>query len=345
LGGRERATPRSLRASALAGFGGWLAWVAGTRPDPLSDAWAEALVLFAALVVVPLGFVATGISRFAARILPYASFSLIASLSLARGLWATALALPWLAVTLVAALEGVRRALAPKTPGAAETARIAALVFLPIGAGWLVLARFGARPLGFSDSIVLLTAAHFHYAGFALPAVVGSVVAALGRARSIDRIAVWLVVSGVPLVAAGITATQLGTTAALEPVAAWVMAAGGALTAWLELELARVDRKRRALLAGSAAALGFGMILAALYGARSWLAIAALDIPWMRVLHGTANAFGFALLALLAFASADDADAAGPDLEGADEDGDRDGGGGEGDEQHGPAGVQAADRL
>ena len=59
MGGRERATARGLRGPALIGFGGWLAWGLATRPHPLSEAWAEALVLFAALVLVPLGFVVT----------------------------------------------------------------------------------------------------------------------------------------------------------------------------------------------------------------------------------------------------------------------------------------------
>jgi hypothetical protein len=41
------------------------------------------------------------------------------------------------------------------------------------------------------------------------------------------------------------------------------------------------------------------MALAALYGSRAFLPVSWLDIPWMRALHGTANAFGFALAGLL----------------------------------------------
>jgi hypothetical protein len=330
------------RAHALVGSGAWLAWMLAWRPAPLSEAWAEALVLLAALVVVPLGFVptlehrATSIARGVVRAQPFVAFLLIAAHTLDRGALAAALALPWLALAAGGALDGGLRLLDPRERSAPKLAHAAALIFFPIGAVWLVFARFGARPLGFSDSIVLLTAAHFHYAGFALPIAVGSAVAALARSRTLDRIAVGLVIAGVPLVAAGITATQLGTSAALEPVAAWTMAAGGALTAWLELEVARVDRRRRVLLGVSALALGFGMLLAALYGARFFVPIAALDIPWMRALHGSANALGFALPALLAWSSADDARRPGPDPERADENNERDGSGGKRDEQHGP---------
>ena len=49
------------------------------------------------------------------------------------------------------------------------------MLYLPIGAGWLVLYRLGVRPLGFADVIVLLTGVHFHYTGFVLPIVAGMV--------------------------------------------------------------------------------------------------------------------------------------------------------------------------
>jgi hypothetical protein len=44
----------------------------------------------------------------------------------------------------------------------------------------------------------------------------------------------------------------------------------------------------------------FGMGLALLYAARGqMLPLPWLDIPWMRALHGTANALGFALCGAL----------------------------------------------
>jgi len=46
------------------------------------------------------------------------------------------------------------------------------------------------------------------------------------------------VVVGVPAVAVGITATQLGAPPLLEYLAAWLMAASGAVAAWLHLRLA-----------------------------------------------------------------------------------------------------------
>ena len=47
-----------------------------------------------------------------------------------------------------------------------------------------------------------------------------------------------------------------------------------------------------------------GMVLSTLYGLRFFDVLPGLDIPWMRALHGTGNALGFALPALMAWTQA-----------------------------------------
>jgi len=42
-----------------------------------------------------------------------------------------------------------------------------ARIDLAVGGAWLVASRLGMRPMGIQEPIVLLTAVHFHYAGFA----------------------------------------------------------------------------------------------------------------------------------------------------------------------------------
>jgi hypothetical protein len=67
----------------------------------------------------------------------------------------------------------------------------------------------------------------------------------------------------------------------------------------LQLRLAAQDRwpmKVRTLWTVAGFSLLFGMSLALLYSARSYaMPLPWLDLPWMRALHGTANALGFAL--------------------------------------------------
>ena len=75
------------------------------------------------------------------------------------------------------------------------------------------------------------------------------------------------------------------------------------LIAILQLKLAAQTQRPtniRGLWAVVGVSLMIGMALAFLYAARPYFALLPwLDLPWMRALHGTANALGFALCAIL----------------------------------------------
>jgi len=310
------APDRLLRMLPAVGAAVWVG-VAFSRPfDPFQRPWAEALLLLAPLVLVPLcvrliaridcePVPARVRGAFLALLLP-ASLSLVAALDRGPAAVAAALAVPWLAVTLFLAAGGARRVLArglrASLRAPEELAPDVARLLLPVGAGWAVLACGGVRPLQFEDVIVLLTGVHFHHAGFVLPVLAARAARELpGRAA---RLACWGVMAGVPLVAAGITVTQLGGGAALELAAAWITAAAGLLVAWLHLRLAARGSEpaaARALWAVAGLSLAAGALFAALYGTRQAAGIAWLDIPWMRVLHGTPNALGFGLAGVLAW--------------------------------------------
>jgi hypothetical protein len=110
------------------------------------------------------------------------------------------------------------------------------------------------------------------------------------------------VVVAVPLVAIGITVTQLGLSPAIECLAAWGMAIGGLLTASQYLRLACQSRwpiPMRGCWVVVATSLVFSMWLAALYGSRTFVPIPWLDVPGMRALHGTANSVGVGLIGVL----------------------------------------------
>ena len=87
---------------------------------------------------------------------------------------------------------------------------LASDLYLPVGAVWALFDQFHFQPLGFSGIIVLLTAVHFHYAGFALPRLTGLWLARQ-RDRFVFQLSTWGVIAGVPLVAVGIT-TSFSTT-------------------------------------------------------------------------------------------------------------------------------------
>lgn len=313
--------PRSAARRALVGGALWLGFVLLERPGPFDPGWIATLLLLAPLVLVPLG---TGLvergdwepaargakasrSLHLARALQLPAAALLAAAYLLRqGPAAAILALPWLAVTGIIALAGLLRLRerglrAPLRGGGLALG--AGLVYLVVGAAWAVSDRLGFRPLDFPAVIVLLTAVHFHYAGFVLPIVTGL---AAGRTGGrVAAVATLGVVAGVPLVAVGITTTQLGLGPWIEALAAWTVAGAGALVAWLHLRLAfRPSHPPLARVLWTVAALSLlaGMALGALYGSRFHLPqVRPLDIAWMQALHGAANALGFATAGLLAW--------------------------------------------
>jgi hypothetical protein len=291
-----------------AGAGLWLVLALWRHPSPRDPEWGALLLLFAALVLVPLGLrlaEPTRLSRLALLLQLPAALLLAASTALPEGPTAALLAAPWLATTALVSFDGLLRAWRRRFRPLDALCRDAAFLFLAVGGGWTVLSRAGARPLDFDPAVVLLTAIHFHYAGFVLPLLAG--LAARDTAGWAGRAACAGVVAGVPLVAAGITAAQLGFGALLECAAALLTAAAGVLAAGLHLGLAaRKDRPAAARALWNLAALSLlaGMALAALYGVRSILPVSPVDIPFMRATHGTLNAIGFALGGLLGWTAA-----------------------------------------
>jgi hypothetical protein len=280
---------RSLVMSERAAFVSWpisaptgaLAWVVGLlsfRPE-----WAEAMLLLASLAIVPLGLglvVSSDLQgcsrswRMAVRFQFPAALALMASVALPAGLAAILLAVPWLVTTGLVALDGLWRL----RRGASTTSEVClstGLLYLAVGGIWTILARVGLRPLGFPDLIVLLTAVHFHYAGFTLLVLAGLVARALGGPTA--RAACLGVMAGVPMVAVGITDAQLACgilpPRLLELVASSIMAASSVVVGLLQLRLAaRVEMPvlARALMAISGLSLLAPMTLAGLYALGSF---------------------------------------------------------------------------
>lgn len=295
--------------SVWAGAGWWFVVVAWRVPNAWHGAWASALLVFATLVLVPLAWPLfgagdeTGTLRWGRRAQWGAAVLLSFAVWWPRGAGALALALPWIAVTVLLASDGLAQVWrARRKAGTWNIGRAAAQVFVAIGGAWLAADRVGWRPLGFSEDIVLLTAVHFHYAGLVLPLVAGEARSARRESR-LAGASEWGVVTGVPLVAIGITTAQLGVAPGVEMLAAAGLGVSGLLVAAVHAGMVREPQWpgcARAAWAVASAALAFGMTLAMIYGARDFVRPWPwLDLPWMRALHGTANALGFSLCALL----------------------------------------------
>lgn len=306
-----------LRASAALGA---LAWAAALLPPwPFTGhvLWIERVVALGALVIAPLALLGAGAPagphtawhRVAARAQPMCAGLALASVCLRPGAVAGSLAAAWLLGAALIGATGLVRLLARGYRPVEELAIDAGMMYLPVGAVWLVASRMGVPLLGFSEPWVMLTAAHFHYAGLAAPVLAGLVGRALHagpapepgwvRAHSLAAAGAML---GPPLVAAGIALWP-----AVEVVSAWMLAL--ALLVLAAVALRRVVPRLRPRLAGALLALSVSSLLASMslacaYATGAFLGVEVVSLATMVRLHGLVNALGFGACGLAAFALA-----------------------------------------
>lgn len=292
------------RNSALVGVLGWTAVCAcaGAGKAPLGV--IELLFLFAILVIVPLGWVlGEGIApisspplRSLAKAQPFAAAAVAASFWISPGSRAGMLALPWALLCLSIALVGV---LSPRsTRSLADFAVHMGRMDLAVAAVWLLASRLGPYPMIFQEPIVLLTAVHFHYIGFASATILAAAVKASTQSR-IEGPLRWfaVLVLFTPFVlAAGFVYSPL-----LKMFAGFTMVVAMSGLAVLQLILAAFvsSRVSRAYLMVSSATLAAAMGVAAIYGIGDWLHRDWLVIPQVAQTHGIFNVLGFSLCGIL----------------------------------------------
>jgi hypothetical protein len=250
------------------------------------------------LVIVPLGLTLVHVPGSAAvrRWWLVAAAPGVLSLWLGRGALSITLAAIYFAGTLalvvLAAADLVRR----KRLRAQEIALYTALVTPAIAALSLVAERSSYELFGFSLTVLSLTVAHFHFAGFAAALVAFLVVGSTsGRAATAAAISVPL---GTGIVLLGFF---LGDP--VELLGAAVLTAGMWLVGWALWQRSRetTDQAGRVLLTVSASVLVVTMLLALSWALGHVVDTPYLPLEWMVATHGVANAVGFALCGLLAW--------------------------------------------
>lgn len=293
---------------SLAAGTGALILLVGMSPliRPAQPSWVVWLLLWSPGVLMLLGERLAWVGKPVAVLKPWHYGMILVCLWVAMlwppGAGGVALVSLWLLLrTGVAAGVLYRwRHLAPRTAG--EMCLDAARLFPVIGAAWLLANRLNWMPFGFDALVVLLTAAHFHHAGFTLPLMAG--LCAKHGQGWLPRLSCTLVLAGVPLVAAGITGTHFGRVPWLEPLSVAVLVLGALGVAFQQLQQAfqkDVSGMARCLFLISGLSLSAAMLLALGYGLRSLLPATALTLPQMWAVHGGMNVFGFGLCGILAW--------------------------------------------
>ncbi|MDB5032893.1 MAG: rane protein [Chlorobi bacterium] len=295
--------------SAMIGGAIWLAILVAALFGAPAIGPIELLLMLGILVFIPLAIDLLAVSdreggnplpyRIARLLQPIAAVPACVSFFLPAGTPAGILASAWLLLTGIIALFGMLRLIRGERR-LEELCINAALLYLPIGGVWLVAARLGISLAGFGGVIALLTAVHFHFAGFIAPMLAGMTgrrLAAIGAPmKLLYRIAACGIIAGPPLVALGIT-----FSGPLEVVAAVVLATSMTMHGFLVLVPVRrsLPGTRPAMFLGiSATASVLAMLFAAQYAVGVFMQGPRLTIPQMALVHGSCNAI-FALGGLL----------------------------------------------
>ena len=312
------------RASATVGAAAWALLAAAARAGLARIGAIELMLLFAPLIVVPLGMelgrllvrnsrllpenprqeLSAYIERITRRAQPLGAACAVVAIMLPPGLAAGVLACGWLAVCLLAGGTGVMDAITSLSDagGSARStlfdlALIVARLDLLVGGSWLVASRLGMRPMGIQEPIGLLTAVHFHFAGFAT-AMIAAAMLRFARA-SHQAWLKWIVplVIGMPYV----VAIGFVISPGLKMIAAAVFSSSVAALAVLLRSYARrvEDREARLLLQIAAGAVFAGMVLSSTYAVADFVGSDVLTIPQMARTHGIFNALGFCMAGLL----------------------------------------------
>jgi hypothetical protein len=301
-----------MKRSAAIGAIVWCGlFIAAIRNDA-DLTWLELVFLFAPLVIVPLGLHLTRCQDSAesididrserlARILqsPAALLAAVAFF-LPGGRWAATFAVPWLFVCLLCAISGLIRIFRGAYARLDRVCVAISLIYLAVGGAWLFASRLGLNPMGFQEPIVLLTAIHFHYAGFAAPLLARSAARAVQSKSSVSYLFARLVALGV-LAGPGVLSLGFILGPRVKLAAALILAASeiGLAIAFI-CALPHIERiSAEVLLTLSAASVGFSMVLAAVWAIGEYPLQPFVHLAEMEKFHGTANAFGFTLCGLL----------------------------------------------
>jgi len=293
-----------VRPPILLGIAVWLSLALASFAPKVHLGIIEVLFLLATWIVVPLGADLVhnaGVSKssafrdwvlFTAALLSTVSFFLDNRIAAA---W---FASSWLLVCAGFAGDGVRRFVKSGTRAFPQFCFAVGEGYLLVAGIWLVASRAGLPLLAFGEPIVLLTAVHFHFAGFASAVLAGLVDEAFAghRGRRVLRPALLAVVLGPAILG---LAFLVGPKVKL--VAALLIASGqiGLAVSMVHVGLAAKSRSGRWLLVVAGACVAAGMILAGVWAIGEYPLQAFVNIRQMAEFHGVLNGVGFVVCGML----------------------------------------------
>ena len=287
-----------LRPPILVGIAVWLALALASFAPSVHLGIIEVLFLLGPWVVVPLGadlVRGAGNAKSSALrdwlLITAASLTTI-SFFLDNRVVATWFASSWLLICAAFAGDGLRRFVTSGTKSFAQFCFATGEGYLLVAGIWLVASRAGISLFGFHEPIVLLTAVHFHFAGFASVVLAGLVHQAF-VGRSGQRKLLWaltIVVLGPGVLGLAFFA---GPKAKLAGALVFALGLLGLASAMIRVGLEAKNGMGRWLLFASGGSVVVGMILVAVWAVGEYPLQAFVNIRQMAEFHGVLNGVGF----------------------------------------------------
>jgi hypothetical protein len=291
----------------------WLGMVAGTWGGWPQPGVIEILFLLAPWIVVPLASSLipppdklespAGQRRTLKWIISTAAVLATISFFLPTGILAASFAGAWFLVCSAFALRGLRRLWRSRAHSFSQFCFAIGEAYLLVGGTWLVASRLGLQPVGFQEPIVLLTAVHFHFAGFLSAVLAGLTYERLRETRWSKPLASALtgVVVGPGLLG---LAFLVGPKVKLAAVILIVVGQFGLATGMASVALCNVNAVARAMLLLSSSCVVAGMVLAATWAIGEYPLQPFVDLGRMERVHGALNAVGFGICGLIGWMNA-----------------------------------------
>ena len=296
--------------NAVIGGAIWAALAAAVLRGQTSLTFIELLFLLAPLVVIPLGLklrertVGAGQREFLSRIAPWiqlpSALFVAASFSFPAGGLSAALVVPWFCFGGFVGISGLKTLIHAGNKRLSLACAAVSFLYLHVGCAWLFASRLGLTPMGFQEPIVLLTAVHFHFAGFAAPLLAMAAGTMVQNKRPLAGHLFLVVVTGV-LAGPGLLAAGFVIGPRMKLAAALLVACSEAGLALYFLAGVRHVRPRVAqvFIIVSAASVLLAMALAAVWAIGEFPLQPFVHLNEMAKFHGTANSLGFILCGLI----------------------------------------------
>jgi hypothetical protein len=299
-----------MSRNAIAGGAVWIVLAAASELRWARLNTIEILFLLGPLVIVPLGLglclqltseTHIGLPIRIARILQLpAALCLVASFWFPQGIVATIAALPWLVFGGLVGLEGLLALVHGEFRKLKSACMIVSFLYLPIGCAWLVASRLGLSPMHFQEPIVLLTAVHFHFAGFAAPILALAAGAVAEKKAAVVQRIFKVIATGV-LAGPGVLAAGFVTSPHVKLAMALLVACSEVgLSLFFLASLGSMrPRLAQVFVTISAASVLCAMVLAGVWAIGEFPLQPFVHLDEMAKFHGSANAVGFVLCGLV----------------------------------------------